>query len=89
MISGVVLNAPFYRSCFKSLYEDYNKVLIATSILPHHALDCKYKPRDQEFLEKYKFVYEDPLGVNVFTLMNARVWVEEQIVARQSIQQAP
>lgn len=39
-------------------------------------------------MDKYKFVYEDPIGVNVYTPMTARVWIEEQLVLRQSAQQA-
>lgn len=77
MISGVVLQAPGFRSQPEAMYGMLKWLMPLTYIRPHYTMDFPSPERDSEFLKKYKFVYEDPVGVSIFTLMTAKVLIEE------------
>lgn len=89
MFSGVVLLTPYYRLFTERLYEAYPYLVPLTKVKPHHRFECEYADIDPEWAAKYQPILEDTRIVNFFTATTARMWVEEQALARSSIAETP
>ena len=89
MFDGVVLLTPYYRLFTERLYDNYKFIVPLTMVKPMHKFPTEFAEMDEEYEEQYKEIFHDPREIGFFTAMTARIWVEEQKIARESIQQAP
>ena len=89
MFSGVVLLTPYYRLFTEKLYEAYKWLIPLTNVRPNHKFMCEFSEMDPDWAARYKPILEDPRNVNHFTATTARMWIEQQELARTSISEAP
>ena len=82
MFAGVCLITPYYRLFTERLYDVYKYLVPLSIVKPNHVFPCEYKDSPEEYVEKYRFVFEDPRNLEFFTAKTATVWVEEQEAAR-------
>ena len=85
MFKGVVLITPYYRLFTERLYEVYKYLVPLTYVRPNHLFLSEYAEMDPEYYKRYEQIFKDPRNVDGFTATTARIWVEEQEVARKSI----
>ena len=89
MFAGVVLLTPYYRLFTERLYDAYKFIVPLSMVKPMHKFPTEFAEMDEEYEEQYKEIFHDPREIGFFTAKTARIWVEEQKIARESIQQAP
>lgn len=89
MFSGVLLLTPYYRLFTERLYEAYKWLVPLVKIRPNHVFECEYESMPEEYIDKYRLIFEDSRNVLFFTAVTAKLWVEEQAVARTNLEQCP
>lgn len=89
MFSGVLLLTPYYRLFTERLYEAYKYLIPLTKVRPNHVFECEYESMPQDYIDKYRLIFEDPRNLLFFTATTAKLWVEEQAVAKQNIEASP
>lgn len=89
MFSGVCLLTPYYRLFTERLYESYKWLIPLCKVRPNHVFPCEYQEMPEEYLQKYRLIFEDERNLLFFTATTAKIWVEEQQVSRQNCEQAP
>lgn len=89
MFAGVCLLTPYYRLFTERLYEAYKYLVPLCKVRPGHVFPCEYEDMPEDYIKKYKLIFEDPRNVLFFTATTAKIWVEEQDVARANIENAP
>uniref|UniRef100_A0A7S3HUJ0 Serine aminopeptidase S33 domain-containing protein n=1 Tax=Favella ehrenbergii TaxID=182087 RepID=A0A7S3HUJ0_9SPIT len=89
MFAGVVLLTPYYRLFTERLYEAYKWLIPLTTVKPNHKFMCEYSEMDPEWAARYEPILNDSRNVNFFTATTARLWVEQQELARSSVAHAP
>ena len=89
MFSGVCLLTPYYRLFTERLYEAYKWLIPLCKVRPNHVFPCEYQEMPEEYLQKYRLIFDDERNVLFFTANTAKIWVEEQQVSRQNCEQAP
>jgi len=77
MFSGVVLLTPYYRLYTERLYESYKLLLPISKIYPNYVITSEFAEIDEEYMERYKVMLEDPRNLNFFTATTGKIWVEE------------
>lgn len=85
MFAGLVLLTPYYRLFTERLYESYKFLLPLSYVKPNYYFPCEYSDAPEEYVAKYKWVYDDPLVIDFFFANTAKIWVEEQNVANKTI----
>ena len=85
MFAGLVLLTPYYRLFTERLYESYKFLVPLSYVKPNHYFPCEYSDDPEEYVAKYKFLYEDPRVLDFFYANTAKIWVEEQNVANEII----
>ena len=73
---------PYYRLFTERLYEAYKYLIPLVKVRPNHVFECEYETFPPEYIDKYRFIFEDKRNLLFFTAMTAKVWVEEQAVAK-------
>ena len=87
MFSGVILITPYYRLFTEKLYQAYWQLIPLTNIKPNFAFQSEFVEMPADYLEKYGLIWNDPRNVCYFTAMTARIWIEEQEKAKQSVKE--
>ena len=85
MFSGVVSYVPFFRCWTEKLYR-YEPIFKVMDVLhPYWEKPEEKQKRDKEYLEKWGELAEDPMIVRKFTARMAKLWIDEQKKAEQSV----
>ena len=82
MFAGILLLTPYYRLFTERLHDSYKYLLTISYIRPNHSIPCEYDDMPEEYVEKYRFCYDDPTGLMFFTAKTAVIWCEEQTKSR-------
>ena len=89
MFAGVILLTPYYRLFTERLYEAYKYLVPLSAVRPNHVFPCEYEEMPEEYVNKYRPIFEDPRNLLFFTARTAKIWVEEQQAARNNIEECP
>lgn len=89
MFAGVCLLTPYYRLFTERLYEAYKYLKPLCLVRPNHVFPCEYEEMPEEYINKYRLIFEDKRNLLFFTARTARIWVEEQQAAREVIEHVP
>lgn len=89
MFAGVMLLTPYYRLFTERLYQAYKWLVPLVKVRPNHIFECEYEQMPEDYIEKYRLIFEDKRNVLHFTAVTAKLWVEEQAVSRENIKQVP
>ena len=77
MFKGVVLLTPYYRLFTERLYEAYKMLVPLTMFQPNKLFYSEFAEIDEDYLAKYREIFEDKRNLAFFTATTARMWIEE------------
>ena len=85
MFAGACVLTPYYRCWTEKLYENHNLISFLDKVYPAYVAPSEFQQRSPEWMAKWGESEADETFVSKFTARGAKLWIEEQEKAQQSL----